>query len=511
MPPPPPYSDRPVSERDQQLAAIDLGSNSFHLMLARPESGGLKVLDRLREPVRLAAGLDKHKHLKDDAAERALACLRRFGARLEGFSPNQVRAVGTNTLRAAKNARSFQRRAQDALGFPIEVLPGSEEARLIYLGVAHDLSDDAGRRLVIDIGGGSTELVIGERFELLEAHSLHMGCVSYTQRFFTDGFTPKAFAKARLTAARELLPLRRSFRELGFQDAVGCSGTIKSIANTLRGQGWTEGTVTPEGLDLMERALIAGETPAGVSLPELSSDRAQVIGGGLAILRAVFDQLELTRLRKSDSALREGLLWDLMGRREHEDKRIESLRAFQQRYGVDRAHSEAVRSTLLALFDQVSEAWELDADHDRTRVAFAADLHEVGLALSYSGYHKHGEYLIEHSDLAGFSSEDKLLVARLVRLHRRKIDRNQLQTESGLRARRLLRLTILLRLAVILERARFDSTEGRAGNRPRAKAARGRLELTFEDGVLEDNIMLRSDLESERKALDKIGFELGVA
>lgn len=508
MPPPPPYSDRPVSERDQQLAAIDLGSNSFHLMLARLEGGGLKVLDRLREPVRLAAGLDKHKHLKDDAAERALACLRRFSARLEGFAPNQVRAVGTNTLRAAKNARSFQRRAQDALGFPIEVLPGSEEARLIYLGVAHDLSDDAGRRLVIDIGGGSTELVIGERFELLEAHSLHMGCVSYTQRFFADGFTPKAFAKARLTAARELLPLRRSFRELGFQDAVGCSGTIKTIANTLRGQGWTEGTVTPEGLERMERALIAGGTPLELDLPELSSDRAQVIGGGLAILRAVFDQLQLTQLRKSDSALREGLLWDLMGRREHEDKRIESLRAFQQRYGVDRAHSEAVRSTLLALFDQVSDAWELDADHDRTRVAFAADLHEVGLALSYSGYHKHGEYLIEHSDLAGFSSEDKLLVARLVRLHRRKIDRSQLQTESGLRARRLLRLTILLRLAVILERARFDSTEGRPGNRPRAKAARGRLELSFEEGVLEENIMLRSDLESERKALGKIGFEL---
>lgn len=510
MPPPPPYSDRPVSERDQQLAAIDLGSNSFHLMLARLEGGGLKVIDRLREPVRLAAGLDKHKHLADEAAERALACLRRFGARLEGFSPNQVRAVGTNTLRAAKNARGFQRRAQDALGFPIEVLPGSEEARLIYLGVAHDLSDDAGRRLVIDIGGGSTELVIGERFELLEAHSLHMGCVSYTQRFFRDGFTPKAFAKARLTAARELLPLRRSFRELGFQDAVGCSGTIKAIANTLRGQGWTEGTVSPEGLESLERALIAGKTPAGVNLPELSGERAQVIGGGLAILRAVFDQLQLTRLRKSDSALREGLLWDLLGRREHEDKRVESLRAFQLRYGVDRAHSEAVRATLLALFDQVADVWELDVDHDRTRVAFAADLHEVGLALSYSGYHKHGEYLIEHSDLAGFSSEDKLLVARLVRLHRRKVDRGQLQTESGLRARRLLRLTILLRLAVILERARFDSTEGRAGNRPRAKGARGKLELAFQDNVLEENIMLRSDLDAERKALGKIGFELHV-
>lgn len=508
MPPQSPYSDPPVSERDQQLAAIDLGSNSFHLMLAIPEGGGLRVIDRLREPVRLAAGLDSEKHLSDEAAERALACLRRFGSRLEGFAPERVRAVGTNTLRAAKNARGFQRRAQDALGFPIEVLPGAEEARVVYLGVAHDLSDDAGRRMVVDIGGGSTELVVGERFELLEAHSLHMGCVSYTQRYFREGFSSRAFSRARLAAARELLPLRRSFIDLGFVDAVGSSGTIKSIANCLRAEGWSDGRITAEGLDRLERALVRCESPAGVDLAEISNDRAQVIAGGLSILRAVFDQLDLESMRKSDSALREGLLWDLLGRREHEDKRLESLRAFQERYGVDRAHAHAVRESMLALFDQVHPDWELDAEHDRLFAGFSADLHEVGLALSYSGYHKHGEYLIQHSDLAGFSTEDKLLLARLVRLHRRKIDRSLFQTDSGLRARRLMRLTVLLRIAVLLERARLDAAGARPANRPSARAAKGQLSLTFEAGVLDDNPLLAGDLEAERKLLGKLGFEL---
>jgi exopolyphosphatase / guanosine-5'-triphosphate,3'-diphosphate pyrophosphatase len=490
------------------FAAVDLGSNSFHMVIARRLGDSLQLVDRIKERVRLAAGLDSSKRLTPESQERALACLERFGQRLSDMPRGSVRALGTNTLRRAKNARSFLAEAQRRLGHPIEIVSGHEEARLVYLGVAHSLADDAGRRLVIDIGGGSTELIIGERFEPVVAESVHMGCVSYSQRFFReDKLTRESFKRAETAAKLELQTLQRRFRELGWEACVGASGTILAITQILQASGWSDGGVDRPGLRRLRKAIVTAGSIDRLDLPTLNPERAPVLPGGLAILIAAFDQLKIERLRPSDGALREGALWDLLGRIQHEDVRERTIHTFRKRYHVDLEQADRVERTALDLLEQVAVPWKLRRPEAPLLLAWAARLHEIGLAVSYSGHHKHGSYLVANAEMPGFSIDGRRALAALIRAHRRRLSRASFEDLAVLTPEKLLRLSILLRLAVLRNRAR----SARPLPHVIAEAPTKRsLILRFPDDWEEQRPLTRTDLEAEARVLAQVGYRLSM-
>ncbi len=332
----------------QAVAAVDLGSNSFHMIVGRVDAG-------LREPVRLAAGLDANKRLTHPVEQRALDCLSRFGQRLRGLPRGTVRAVGTNTLRQLHDGGAFLRAASAALGHPVEVIAGREEARVVYLGVAHGLAAGDEWRLVVDIGGGSTELIIGQRFEPTDRESLHMGCVSISQRFFGDGrITEQAMDSAMLACGLELRPVKAGFRAARWDTAVGSSGTIKSIGEVVRLAGWSDEGITRASLKKLRRALVAAGHVDRLQMAGLTDDRRPVLAGGVAVLSAVFKALGVERMLVSDFALREGLLYELLGHIRHEeDVRDRTVESLMRRYDVDRAQATRVQGMAAALYAQV--------------------------------------------------------------------------------------------------------------------------------------------------------------
>ncbi|MDX1805078.1 MAG: exopolyphosphatase, partial [Alcanivorax sp.] len=415
-------------EQGAHLAAIDLGSNSFHMVVARQAQGEVQLLDGLSEKVQLGAGLDKDNCLDEAAQQRALDCLGRFAQRIAGIPRGSVRVVGTNTLRLARNARQFIRCAEAVLGHDIDIVAGREEARLIYLGVAHTLADDAGRRLVVDIGGGSTELIIGERFESTETESLHMGCVSFARRFFASGeITEKGFDRAVTAVRQEVLSIHANYRRQGWQQAVGASGTIKAISQVCVDNGWSEAGITMEALKKARKRVIKAGHADKLDLKGLREDRKPIFASGLSILYGIFEQLELAHMEVSSGALREGLLYDLLGRFGHEDVRERSIQALMNRHHVERSQAERVCATAELLYRQVAGDWRIDDDALLDTLRWGALLHEVGLAVSHSQFHKHGAYLVTNSDLPGFSRQEQQAVALLVRGHRRKVPLSLLQ------------------------------------------------------------------------------------
>ncbi|MDA0225766.1 MAG: exopolyphosphatase, partial [Proteobacteria bacterium] len=339
----------------ETLAAVDLGSNSFHLQVGRVVDGQIYPLDAVRDAVRLGAGLTADKRIDRATQARALETLRRFRERLRGFPRAAVRAVGTNTLRVAKNAPQFLREAREALGFPIEVIAGREEARLIYVGVAHVLPPSGLKRLVIDIGGGSTEFIVGEGMAPQLTESLYMGCVSYSLRFFPEGRIDKGRMKAAELAARqEMSAMVRAYRGAGWQEAIGSSGTARSIEAILRENGFTQDGITREGLDRLRTLLIKHEGADHDRVPGLRAARAAVLPGGLAILVAVCDELGIEALRTSDGALRHGVLYDLLGRVRHEDMRESTVTQFMRRYQLDVAQAARVHALAMTLYDALA-------------------------------------------------------------------------------------------------------------------------------------------------------------
>ena len=489
------------------VAAVDLGSNSFHMVVARLVGDELQPLDRLRERVALGAGLDAAGRLSDEAQERALACLARFGERLRGMPSESVRAVGTSTLRVARDARGFLARAEEALGRPIEIVSGAEEARLIYLGVAHDLSDDQSRRLVVDIGGGSTECVLGERFEPLKADSLHMGCVHWSARFFPRGaITRDALKRARIAARLELQSLERHYRALGWQECVGSSGTILAVDAILRESGWSERGIDPEGLRRLRKALVAAGSADELALPGLQPDRAPVLAGGVAILSAVFDAFGIESMQTSTGALREGVLHDLLGRIRHADLRDQTIRRFSERYHVDLVQSGRVQRTALALLAQVEQAWGLAHESSAQFLAWAARLHEIGLSVSHHGYHRHGAYLVEHSDMPGFSRRDQATLAALIEGHRRKLAPERFESLPAAAQRAALRLCVVLRLAVLLNRSRGQTVVPDVRFLARADGG----EISAPKDALAAAPLLRADLEEEAARLAGHGIEVTI-
>ncbi|HUL12669.1 MAG TPA: exopolyphosphatase [Methylococcaceae bacterium] len=487
------------------VAAIDLGSNSFHMIVASLREGELVIVDRLREMVRLAAGLSPSANLTPEAQQKAIDCLQRFGQRLRDMPPGSVRAVGTNTLRIARNAGQFLLLAEQALGHPIEIISGIEEARLIYQGVAQSLATDGKRRLVMDIGGGSTEYIIGVDKTPMHKESLHMGCVSMSLGHFPDGkITSKRFKRAVIAAQMELEPLEKTFRNGCWEEAVGASGTLRTIEKILVMCGWSKGGVTLEGLNRLVDVMLATGQADKLQLPELSADRKPILPGGLAILYATFKSLGIPHMNVADGALREGLLYDLVGRIYHEDVRARTVAAMANRYHVDQDHAARIRQTLRDFLEQTGSVGGVDRETAAQWLDWAAQLHEIGLDIAHSQYHKHGAYIIENADLPGFSRQDQKLLATLVRSHRRKFSPKlfkELVAPWNVAANPM---AILLRLAVLLNRSRQPAPLPTITLSLTGACA----QLCFPPGWLEDHPLTAADLEQEAAHLAAAGIAL---
>lgn len=492
---------RPLDEA--ALAAVDLGSNSFHLVVAREIDGRPHVIDKLRVRVGLAEGLSG-RTLDGAAQQRAFEALEMFRERLAAVPRDRIRAVGTATFRRVRDGEAFLRRSSECLGAQIEVLPGREEARLVYLGVAHALGDDEGRRFVVDIGGGSTECMLGTRFISERGDSLGMGCVTWTKRFFPGGrVTQESMSAAVLAARMEIEPVSHLYGAGEWDHAIGSSGTIRSVAAILEGLGLGDGTITRGGLKRLRSRLVELGKSDRFEFEGLRADRRDVLAGGVAILRAVFKELGVEQMTPSTGALREGALHDLLGRIHHEDVREASAVAFMERLGLDTSHGMRCRETVEGLFDQVAASLSLSGS-DRQLLGWSALLHTIGFAVSHSGYHKHGAYLAEHADLAGFSRQDRHQVSTLIRGQRRRLRPDQLAGFSGDRVHALRCLITILRIGLRLRRDRT----GREIPDVRLAASGSRYRLRFPKGWLDDHPLTRADLAQESDQLETFGVVL---
>lgn len=441
---------------DYLLAAVDLGSNSFRLSIARvvQHNGHAQIyaVDRLKDAVQLAAGLTPHKTLDPVVVERAIAVLKRYGERLQGFHPNRVRAVATNTFRVARDTGAILQRAEAALGFPIEVISGQEEARLIYAGVSSELPPSDQHRLVIDIGGGSTEVIIGKGYDPVRLSSLSMGCVSYTKQFFPDGrITAQRMGKARLAARRELESISKTYLRTGWDQAYGSSGTAKGLLAILAEGGMSARGITLEGMEALQQRLIDEGQVVMEHLPGIKPARATVLSGGLAIMMAAFEELKIDVMLPGEGALRAGVLYDLLGRRSEHDKREETVQLMLQRYDIDAKQAQRVHDTATQWFRDLALEGE-DTEEQTRALSWAGYLHEIGMSITRSNYHMHSAYILRHADMPGFSNDDQALLAWLVEGHQGKISRMGLLRPLPSHAQWM--ALLCLRLATLLCRRR---------------------------------------------------------
>ena len=498
----------PHTSGAKPVAAVDLGSNSFHMIVAELRANEIVVVDRLREMVRMGSGLTADKALTTEIQDKALACLERFGQRLRQLPPGSVRVVGTNTLRAARNAQAFLIRAEKALGHPIEIISGVEEARLIYQGVSQSLAADGQRRLVMDIGGGSTEYIIGVDRVPLQKESLHMGCVSMTMAHFPDGkITAKRMKKAVIATQQELEPFHHLFHRSQWQQAVGASGTLRAIRKLLESRGLSREGITLEGLQQLETLLLEAGRMDKTTFPDVNPERYPSFPGGFAIIYATFKDLEIESMRVSDGALREGLLYDLLGRINHEDIRDRTVQALAKRYHIELGHAHRVQKTLDGLLKQVTLPKPLKKEVARQWLGWAVLLHEIGRDIAHSGYHKHGAYILENADLPGFSNQDQKLLAALVRCHRRKLPIKILKELAPPWQEYGTLLTLILRLSILLNRSREASDLPSVG----IQVSLSHVELKFPKSYLIGHPLTGADLEQEAMYLEQVGITLGFA
>ncbi len=488
--------------RASHIAAIDLGSNSFHMIVARWDNGQLTLLDRLREPVRLGFGLQEDGSLSEDARERALSCMERFGEALRAYPSRSVRIVGTKTLRSVRDSRQFLKEAEKRLGHPVEIISGDEEARLIYLGVAHCIEPGKGKRIVMDIGGGSTEVILGEGMKPLLKESLNMGCVAITKKFFMDGrVDDKLVARAVIACLQELEPVRDEFLEQGWNQVLGASGSIKAVAKVCEANGWSDGTITVDSLEkIME--LYVDHGSLDLQIAGLSEDRKPVFLGGVIVLCALFDALRLDQMVAADWALREGLLFDQKGRLEDHDIRQASVDALAERFHVNMDKAKAVEKTALNLLGQVERAWRLTTDDADKLLGWAARLYHVGLDIAHADYHKHSAYIVQHVDLAGCSRSEQAQLAALVLAHRKRFPSKIFPMGNT----QLVRLAILLRMAIIFHRGRVEkSLPGMA-----LKVDGKKMKLLLSEKWINGHPLTHADLETEQRHLSYIGYSLTI-
>jgi exopolyphosphatase / guanosine-5'-triphosphate,3'-diphosphate pyrophosphatase len=488
------------------VAAVDLGSNSFHMIVCSLTDGKLQTVDRLREMVRLGAGLDNKNILDQSTQKRALACLERFGQRIQDFPHDSVRAVGTNTLRKAKNAQQFLEKSEKALNHPIHIISGIEEARLIYQGVAHSVGSTGDLRLVVDIGGGSTEYIIGKEDVAKKKESLAMGCVSMSSHYFAHGRLSKnAFNKAILFAEQKLEPFQKKFHRKQWDQAIGSSGSFRSIAKVLQAKGWSNNGITMKGLEHLVSHIKQCDHVNELNLPDLDAERLAVFSGGVAIAYATFKNLDIEQMSISDGALREGLIQDLLGRIYDHDIRSATVKILAERYHTDKQHTDQIKQTVSYMLSQLSGDCCLSSNKDAAQfLDWAGELHEIGHDIAHNQYHKHSAYIIEHGDLAGFTTQDQLLLATIVRYHKRKFSQSQFQELPTPWNTLAPFMTIILRLAVVLRRNRqeYDLPDFRIA------IAKSRIELRFPSLWLLDSPLTHADLIQEADYLKPAGFKL---
>jgi exopolyphosphatase/guanosine-5'-triphosphate,3'-diphosphate pyrophosphatase len=491
------------------VAAVDLGSNSFHMIVCSLKNGNLQTIDRLKEMVRLASGLDANNVLDESTQNRALACVERFGQRIRHFPPGSVRIVGTNTLRTAKNAGQFLIKAEQALNHPIHIISGIEEARLIYLGVAYSLSSNANLRLVMDIGGGSTEYIIGTGDTPKEKESLHMGCVSVSNAFFKDGRLSKhAFNQASLFAEQKLEPFQRKFQRNNWDEAIGASGSLRSIAKVLQANSWSNNGITRQGLEKLVAHLNQCNHINELNLPELDPERLPVFAGGVAIVHATFKSLGIEQMTVADGALREGLIQDLLGRIYNHDMRSATVQAVADRYRTDKKHAARIKQTMNVMLKQLSDncSWAND-ENCAQFLDWAADLHEIGIDIAHSQYHKHSSYIIENGDLAGFSNQDQILLAAIIKSHRRKYSLSNFNDLPSPWNTNAPYLTLVLRLAVLLHRNRHEHELPHF----KIEIIKSKIHLQFPNAWLIQSPLTHADLIQEADYLKSAGLKLEFA
>lgn len=495
-----------IDKLPSSVAAIDLGSNSFHMIVCKLEKGKLRTIDRLKEMVRLASGLDDDRNLNIKTQDRALKCLERFGQRIRNFPPGSVRIVGTNTLRTAKNSQQFIIKAEKALGHPIDIIAGIEEARLIYQGVANSLGSNAKSRFVMDIGGGSTEYIIGVDDLAHTKESLNMGCVTVSNLFFKNGkISKKSFKRATLYAQQKLAPFYRQYNERNWEEAIGASGSLRAIRKVLTAEGWSNNGITKEGLEKLVRHITHCDHIDELNLAELDEERLPVFVGGVAIIYATFITLNIEQMTVSDGALREGLVHDLLGRIYDHDIRTKTVKTIAKHYLTDYQHTQRISQTVDYILNQLDSSCCSESTKTVTQfIHWAVALHEIGQGIAHSQYHKHSSYIIENGDFAGFSRQDQILLSTLVRTHRKKFSNSRFKKLPEPWSTDAPYLTLILRLAILLHRNRH------ALEAPKFKISirSSKIELFFANDWLSSAPLTNTDLEIEAKYLEAAGFKL---
>lgn len=486
------------------LAAVDMGTNSFHIVIAEMVHGQIRPLDRISEKVRLGKYLDENRYLTEEGQAIALETLRRFAQRIKHVPKDRRRVVGTSALRTAKNVRDFIIEAEKILECRVDIIAGREEARLIYLGVAHTLSDN-GKRLVIDIGGGSTELILGKKFKPILMESLDMGCLNFQQRFFPGGqITREGFEKAELAARQEILNIESIYKKKGWDEVVGSSGTIRALEQVAISTGLCKEGVTVDALTSLKEQTLTYNNAKELDFSGLREDRKYIFPSGLALVSALYKEFNIKLMHYSDGALREGLLYDILGRIEHEDVRFRTINVLQKNYDIDVKHANHVKSTALELFDQVKK--DLSLEGDGYLLEWTALIHEIGLFVSHNQYHQHGAYLILHCDLPGFSRREQEAMSLIIQSHRKKINLDVSACQSVLDRTTIFYLSLLLRLSVLLNHSRHAFPSKAL----KIKLNSNSMELKFKKGWLEKHPLMIYDLEQEKSYLENEGIELKI-
>ncbi|MCG9583374.1 exopolyphosphatase [Vibrio tubiashii] len=490
----------------RDVAAIDLGSNSFHMVVAKVIDQDLQLVSRHKQRVRLAAGLDAQKNLDNASIERGLECLAIFAERLQGFDQQNVRIAATHTLRQANNAHIFLQRAREVLPFPIEIIPGIEEARLIYLGVAHT-QPESDSKLVVDIGGGSTEMIIGSGFEPQLINSKQMGCVSYTKRYFANGkLSKKNFAKAILAAEQKMESLAYRYKKKGWDIAFGSSGTIKAIREVLVGLGYEDGLINAKRLDKVIDTLCEWETIDEIELSGLTPERKPVFAAGVAILSAIVKSLKVTEIHFSEGALREGLLFEMEDSFKRSDIRMRTTENLASKHLVDLEHAAKIKGQATEFLQQVHKVLGIKKSSELfDLLEWSALLHEVGLSISLQAFHRHSAYILRNTYMPGFNREQQRVLAMLVRFQRKALKLHEMEEFTLFKKKHIVGLIRILRLSILLNGQRNDTplpalTLSIDGDK---------WSLTSQDeNWLEANKLLDADLISEQEYWLAAGWEL---